>query len=36
MTGDTAAAAEAYRTASRLTTSLPEQRYLNRRLRALG
>lgn len=36
MTGDTAAAAEEYRTASRLTTSLPEQRYLNRRLAALG
>jgi RNA polymerase sigma factor (sigma-70 family) len=35
MTGDTAAAAEEYRTASRLTTSLPEQRYLNRRLAAL-
>lgn len=36
MIGDTAAAAEEYRTASRLTTSLPEQRYLNRRLAALG
>lgn len=36
MTGDTAAAAAEYRTASRLTTSLPEQRYLNRRLAALG
>ena len=36
MTGDIAAAAEEYRTASRLTTSLPEQRYLNRCLAALG
>jgi RNA polymerase sigma factor (sigma-70 family) len=36
MIGDTAAAAEEYRTASRLTTSLPEQRYLNRRLAVLG
>ncbi|MET7471938.1 DUF6596 domain-containing protein [Micromonospora sp. NPDC005222] len=30
--GDPAAAAEHYRTAARLTGSLPEQRYLNRRL----
>ena len=36
LAGDIAAAAEAYRTASRLTTSLPEQRYLNRRLAALA
>jgi predicted RNA polymerase sigma factor len=33
--GDREGAAEAYRTAGRLTTSLPEQRYLNRRLAAL-
>jgi predicted RNA polymerase sigma factor len=36
LAGDTEAAAAAYRTASRLTTSLPEQRYLNRRLAALA
>ncbi|MCD0445719.1 RNA polymerase sigma factor [Glycomyces sp. A-F 0318] len=33
--GDVAAAREAYREASRLTTSTPEQRYLSRRARAL-
>ncbi|MGI5126235.1 RNA polymerase sigma factor [Pseudonocardia sp. CA-107938] len=36
LAGDPVAAAEAYRTASRLTTSLPEQRYLNRRLAELS
>ncbi|MFD5829464.1 RNA polymerase sigma factor, partial [Lentzea sp. NPDC060358] len=36
MTGDRAGAAEAYRQAARLTTSLPEQRYLNARMRDLG
>jgi predicted RNA polymerase sigma factor len=36
LAGDTEAAAAGYRTARRLTTSLPEQRYLNRRLAALG
>ena len=35
LAGDPEAAADKYRTASRLTTSLPEQRYLNRRLTAL-
>jgi RNA polymerase sigma factor (sigma-70 family) len=33
--GDRRAAAEQYAIAARLTTSIPEQRYLNRRLRAL-
>ncbi|MET7421079.1 DUF6596 domain-containing protein [Dactylosporangium sp. NPDC005555] len=32
LNGDPAAAQEHYRTAARLTTSLPEQRYLNRKL----
>jgi hypothetical protein len=31
MAGDPAAAADGYRTAARLTTSLPEQRYLRER-----
>lgn len=31
MTGDTAAAREAYRAAARRATNLPQQRYLNRR-----
>jgi predicted RNA polymerase sigma factor len=35
LAGDHAGAAAEYRSASRLTTSLPEQRYLNRRLAAL-
>ena len=35
LAGETAAAAESYRQAARLTTSLPEQRYLLRRLAAL-
>lgn len=35
LAGDPVAAAAAYRTASRLATSQPEQRYLNRRLAAL-
>ncbi|MGH1561395.1 RNA polymerase sigma factor [Mumia sp. DW29H23] len=34
--GERAAAAEQYGIAARLTTSIPEQRYLNRRTRALG
>lgn len=36
MAGDRAAAAESYRRAAQLTTSLPEQRYLNTRLRRLS
>lgn len=36
MAGDHAAAAESYRRAAQLTTSLPEQRYLNTRLRHLS
>ncbi|WP_330849565.1 RNA polymerase sigma factor [Lentzea sp.] len=36
MTGDRPGAAAAYRRAARLTTSLPEQRYLNARLQDLG
>ena len=35
LAGETAAAVESYRQAARLTTSLPEQRYLLRRLAAL-
>lgn len=35
LTGDVGAAAEHYRRAASLTASLPEQRYLNRRLRQL-
>ncbi|GAA3249484.1 sigma factor-like helix-turn-helix DNA-binding protein [Nonomuraea helvata] len=35
LSGDVEAAAEHYRRAAQLTTSLPEQRYLNRRLRRL-
>ena len=36
MAGREAEALEAYRTAARLTTSIPEQRYLNSRAAALG
>ncbi|MFD9697456.1 RNA polymerase sigma factor [Lentzea sp. NPDC059081] len=36
MTGDLAGAVDGYRQAARLTTSLPEQRYLNARLRDLA
>ncbi|GLY88974.1 RNA polymerase sigma factor [Actinoallomurus iriomotensis] len=36
LNGDVEAAAENYRRAAQVTTSLPEQRYLNRRLRRLG
>lgn len=34
--GDVGAATEQYRLAAQLTSSQPEQRYLNRRLRQLG
>jgi predicted RNA polymerase sigma factor len=36
MAGDRAAAHDAYRRAARLTTSLPEQRYLEARAARLG
>ncbi|GLY77091.1 RNA polymerase sigma factor [Actinoallomurus iriomotensis] len=36
LNGEVEAAAENYRRAAQVTTSLPEQRYLNRRLRRLG
>jgi predicted RNA polymerase sigma factor len=36
MSGDTAAAREAYRAAARRATNLPQQRYLNRRASRLG
>jgi len=36
MAGDRAAAAAAYRTAARYATNVPEKRYLERKLAALG